>query len=159
MATVAVSRDVGQEDGREVVVADAGPVEGTVEGVAAGDLLGGEVLVLAVAGDVELRAGVGLSVVLIAEAAGPANESADGCAVAGDLNVGVEDVGLVEGEGLADLSGAVGVVEGKRWRERRGCRWPRGRRALAEGGGEGGVVGVERERDSRTARPPGCVRG
>ncbi len=94
---------VGQEDGGEEGVADAGPVEGAVEGVAAGDFLGGEVLVLAVAVGVELRAGVGLGVVLIAEAAGPVDEGADGRAVAGDLNVGVEDVGLVEGEGLGDL--------------------------------------------------------
>ena len=63
--------------------------------------------------DVDLRAAVGLGVVLIAEAAGPADEGADGGAVAGDLDVGVEDVGLVEGEGLGDLVVAVGVFEGK----------------------------------------------
>ena len=58
---------------------------------------------LAVAGDVELGAGVGLGVFLVAEAAGPGDEGADGGAVAEDLDVGVEDVGLVEGEGLGDL--------------------------------------------------------
>ncbi len=63
-----------------------------------------------------MSAAVGLGVVLIAEAAGPGDERADGCAVASYLNVGVKDVGLVEGEGLADVSCAVRVIEGERCR-------------------------------------------
>src|ERR1700685_3853094 len=64
----------------------------------------------------------------------------------GDGDVGVEDVGLVEGEGLGDLEVVVGVFEGEGGR----------RGEIAGGGGDieaavdglcdGGVVGVERER-------------
>ncbi len=46
---------VGKEDGGEEGVADAGPLEGAVEGGAAGDLLGSDVLGLAADVGVELR--------------------------------------------------------------------------------------------------------
>ncbi len=70
-------------------------------------------------------------------------------------NVGVEDVGLVEGEGLDDLDAAVGVVEGKGSGsgELACCR--RDVERLVEAGGEGGVVGVERERIAELVR---CLR-
>jgi hypothetical protein len=102
---------VGKEDGAEIGVADAGPVKGAVEGVAAGDLLGGDVLILGVAGVVDLCAVVSEGGVLVAEAAGPGDEGAEGGSVAENLDVGVEDVGLVEGEGLGDVEAAGGVVE------------------------------------------------
>ncbi len=104
---------VGEEDGGEVVVGDACPVEGAVESVAAGDLLGGDMLFAGVACEIDLRAGVGLRIVLIAEAAGPRDESADGRAVAGDDDISVKYVGLVEGEGLGDVNAVGRVVEGK----------------------------------------------
>ena len=61
-------------------------------------------------------------------------------------NVGVEDVGLVEGEGLGDFEVAVGVLEG----EGGGSGEVAGGRgdveAVVDRGGERRVVGVERER-------------
>ena len=107
------SRDCRKEDRGEEGIADAGPVKRAVERVAAGDLLRSDVLVFAVAVAVELRAAVGLRIVLIAEAAGPGEERANGRAVARDLDIGVENIGLVKGEGLRDLRASVCVLEGQ----------------------------------------------
>src|SRR5215469_3738349 len=63
-----VLRRVGKEDGCKERGAGARPVEGAVESVSAGDLLGREVVVPAVAREVDLGAGVALRVVLVAEA-------------------------------------------------------------------------------------------
>ena len=99
---------VRQENGGEVLVADAGPVEGTGKRVAVRNLLEGDVLVLAVLHGVDLRAGVGLHGFRVAEAGGPGEERADGGAVAEDDGVGVDGVGVgVEREGFVndDVSG------------------------------------------------------
>ena len=114
----------GKEDGGEVGVADACPVKGAVEGGAAGDLLRGFVRFPAAAEGIELRAGVGLRIFLVAEAAGPTEQRADRRTVAGDLDVSMEDVGLVEGERFSDVDGAVRELEGEivRGAEIAGCR-------------------------------------
>ena len=134
---------VREEDGGEVHIADAGPVKGAVEGSATGDFLGFEMFLLAVLEGVDDGVGVGGGHLLIAEAAGPAYEGADGGAVAEDLDVGVEDVGLIKGEGLGGLDGAVGVFEGERGRGGEGSGGRGDEHGLAKAGGEGLVVGIE----------------
>ncbi len=137
---------VGQEDRSEVVVAGPRPVKGTVQSIAAGDLLRSEMFLFGVASDVELRAGVGVRVGLVAEPTGPANECTDRRAITGDLNVSVENIGLVEGEGLTDLHRAIGVSEGKRsGSSELPCRG-RHVKCLAQAAGQRSVVRVQRER-------------
>ena len=137
---------VGHEDGAEVLVAEAGEVEGAVEGGAAGDLLEGEVVGLAVGAGIDLRARVGGGGLHVAEAGGPGEQGADGSAVAEDLGVRVDDVGVGEGEGLGDGEIALGVLEGEGGGGLEGA----GGGGDVEGGGEllveAGVVGVEGER-------------
>ena len=136
---------VGEEDGAEVLVADSGEGEGTVEGAASGDLLEGEMLGLAVGVGVDLGAGVGEGGVHVAEAGGPGEQGADGSSIAEDFGVGVDQVGVAEGEGLGDGEIALRVLEGEVGRS--------GQRAGGGGNIEGRgellvealVVGVERE--------------
>ena len=81
-------------------------------------------LVFAVNRSVELGAVVSTGIVLVAKAAGPAEQRTHGRAVAGDLNISVKNVRLVEGERLADLRRAVRIGESQRGRrsERAGRR-------------------------------------
>ncbi len=150
-----VLRRVGQEDGAEVLVAEAGKAKGAVEGGAAGDLLGGGVVVVAVGAGVDLLVGVARGGLHVAEAGGPAQQRADRDAVAEDDGVGVDEVVGAEGEGLVDGDVAGGVVEA----ERRGrLQVAGGRRDVERGGellGKRGVVGVERERMAVERRASG----
>jgi|GEM_PF-4660288 len=52
---------------------------------------------------VHLGVAVGKSVFLIAKAAGPGDQGADGGAVVKNLHVRMEDVGVVKGEGFGDV--------------------------------------------------------
>jgi hypothetical protein len=111
---------IGHEDGAEVLIAEGGEVEGAVEGGAAGDLLEGEVLGLAAGVGIDLGARVGQRRFHVAEAGGPGEQGADGSAVAQDLGVGMDHVGVGEGEGLGDRQIALGVLEGEGGRRLQG---------------------------------------
>jgi hypothetical protein len=150
-----ILRRIGQEDGAEVLVAEAGKAKGAVEGSATGDLLGGGVVVVAVGAGVDLLVGVARGGLHVTEACGPAQQRADRDAVAEDDGVGVDEVVSAEGEGLVDGDVAGGVVEA----ERRGrLQVAGGRRDVERSGellGKRGVVGIERERTSVERRASG----
>ena len=134
-----------KKNGGKIGVGDAGPVKGAGQSFAAGDFLGRRVLLFAVGRRIQLGGSVELGVFLVAEAAGPAEQRLHGGAVAGDLDIGVEDVRLVKAKGLFYVEVAIRKVE--RELGRRGKVAGRGGnvQGAGQGGGEGGVVGVEGE--------------
>ena len=109
------SRGNVREEGRgEVKIHHARIVEGLVEGGAAIDLLGVCRIVLAIQRPDKFAVGEVHGFGLIAQAAGPGQQSADRKAVAADLDLGRDHVAGVEAECLHHVQAVGGVVKGHR---------------------------------------------
>ena len=142
-----------QEDGGEVAVGDAHPVERLIQRVAVGDLLEGDVLVLSADAGVDLRTGIGGGGLGVAQARGPADERAHGITVLRNQRICCDDVaGCVETEGFGDRHIAGGVLERQRAGRAELAGGGRHVHRLGKTGGEALVIGVERERVAELLR-------
>ncbi len=149
---------VRDEDGGEILIAGAGPLEWTFYRVAAADGFDAEARYVVREEDVAAAFGGGVVVIvdagggvgggrdLVAESGGPGGRGEDFSAFVEDGGFDVEDVGVVETESLADYEILIGVFESDRgWgREIAFIRShvERGVEAVAQSF----VVGPERER-------------
>src|SRR5882724_6299254 len=102
---------IWKEDGAEELIDYADVFKWGVEGIAAGDLLECLVIGFTVCHCFEFSAVVVENLFLISEATRPAEERTDRSAILRYNDIGVQDVALIEAEGLLYLQSARTVLK------------------------------------------------